>query len=69
MGFIIGTVQSLSIVKDQDFINMINGFNQHYNVPYIKILKDRILLAYEIGKDTLKNQLIQVQDISLTLDA
>src|ERR1043166_4753090 len=26
MGFIIGTVQPLSIIEDPDFINMINGF-------------------------------------------
>src|SRR5947199_13715 len=30
MGFVIGTVQPLSIVEDPDFINMINGFDKIY---------------------------------------
>ncbi|CAB4474016.1 unnamed protein product [Rhizophagus irregularis] len=69
IGFVIGTVQPLSIVEDPDFINMINGFDERYKVPCIKTLKDRIFTAYEIGKNTLKSQFMQVQDISLTLDA
>ncbi|CAB4413086.1 unnamed protein product [Rhizophagus irregularis] len=69
IGFVIGTVQPLSIIEDPDFINMINGFDERYKVPCIKTLKDRIFTAYEIGKNTLKSQFMQVQDISLTLDA
>src|SRR6266540_2734975 len=69
MGFIISTVQPLSILENKDFINMINEFDKRYKVPCVKTFKDRISSAYEIGKDLLKNQLIQLQDISITLDA
>jgi hypothetical protein len=69
MGFVIGTVQPLSIIEDPDFINMVNGFDQRYKVPCTKTLKDRISKTYEVGKVVLKNQFSQVQYISLTLDA
>ena len=69
MGFIIGTVQPLSILEDPDFINMINGFDERYKIPCTKTLKDRISTAYEAGKDMLKNQFMQIQHISLTLDS
>jgi len=69
MGFIIGTVQPLSILEDPDFINMVNGFDERYKVPCTKTLKDRIFTVYEAGKDTLKSQFMQIQHISLTLDA
>src|SRR3989337_1642200 len=69
IGFVIGTIQPLSIVEDSDFINMVNEFDKHYKIPCTKTLKNRISKTYEAGKDTLKNQLIQVQHISLTLDA
>src|SRR5947207_1821537 len=69
MGFIIGTVQPLSILEDTDFINMVNGFDERYKVPCTKTLKDRIFTVYEAGKDTLKSQFMQIQYISLTLDA
>ena len=69
MGFIIGTVQPLSIIEDPDFINMINGFDERYKIPCTKTLKDRIFTAYEAGKDMLKNQFMQIQHISLTLDS
>jgi hypothetical protein len=67
--FVIGTVQPLSIVKNKDFIKMVNGFDLHYKVPYTKTLKDRISSTYEIGVDKIKNQLFQLENISLTLDA
>src|SRR3954464_6384581 len=44
--FVIGTVQPLSIVKDKDFIKMVNGFDLFYKVPCVKTLKDRISSAY-----------------------
>ena len=69
MGFVVGTVQPLSIVEDPDFINMINGFDKRYKIPCYKTLKDRIFTAYEVGKDTLKSQFTQIQHISLTIDA
>ena len=69
IGFIIGTVQPLSVVEDPDFINMINGFDERYKIPCTKTLKDRIYTTYETGKDTLKSQFTQIQYISLTLDA
>ena len=69
MGFVIGTVQPLSIVEDPDFINMINRFDKRYKIPCTKTLKDRIFTTYEVGKDTLKNQFTQIQYISLTVDA
>lgn len=69
IGFVVGTVQPLSIVEDPDFINMINGFDQRYRIPCTKTLKDRISTIYEAGKDALKDQLKEVQHISLTLDA
>jgi hypothetical protein len=69
IGFIIGTVQPLSIVEDQDFIKMVNGFNKRYKLPCTKTLKSRISKTFEVGKNILKNQLTQVEHISLTLDA
>ena len=69
MGFVIGTVQPLSIVEDPDFINMINGFDKRYRVPCTKTLKNRIFTTYEAGIDALKSQFMQIQYISLTLDA
>jgi hypothetical protein len=69
IGFVIGTVQPLSIVEDKDFIKMVNGFDSFYKVPCTKTLKDRISSAYEAGTDKLKNQLLQLENISLTLDA
>jgi len=69
VGFVIGTVQPLSIVEDPDFINMVNGFDERYKVPCTKTLKNRILATYEVGKDVLKDQFTQIQYISLTLDA
>jgi len=69
IGFVIGTVQPLSIVEDSDFINMINKFDKRYKIPCTKTLKNQISKTYEAGKDTLKNQFMQVQHISLTLDA
>jgi hypothetical protein len=69
VGFVVGTVQPLSIVEDPDFVNMINGFDERYKVPCFKTLKDRISTVYETGKDSLKNQLSQIQHVSLTLDA
>ena len=68
IGFVIGTVQPLSIVEDKDFIKMVNGFDSLYKVPCTKTLKDRISLAYKAGVDKLKNQLLQLENISLTLD-
>ncbi|CAB4489292.1 unnamed protein product [Rhizophagus irregularis] len=68
-GFVIGTVQPLNVVEDPDFIKMINGFDKHYKVPCTKTIKNRISKTFEIGKVTLKNQLVQVKHISLTLDA
>lgn len=69
IGFVIGTVQPLSIIEDPDFINMINGFDERYKIPCTKTLKDRISTIYENGKDLLKIKFTQVQHISLTLDA
>ena len=69
IGFVIGTVQPLSIVEDKDFIKMVNGFDSLYKVPCTKTLKDRISSAYEAGVDKLKNQLLRLENISLTLDA
>ena len=69
MGFIIDIVQPLSILEDPDFINMINEFDERYKIPCTKTLKDRISTAYEAGKDMLKNQFMQIQHISLTLDS
>ena len=69
VGFVIGTVQPLSIVEEPDFINMINGFDGRYKVPCTKTLKNRIFTTYEMGKNTLKSQFIQIPHISLTLDA
>lgn len=69
IGFVIGTVQPLSIVEDKDFIKMVNGFDLYYKVPCTKTLKDRISSAYEAGTDKVKNQLLQLENISLTLDA
>ncbi|RIA91927.1 hypothetical protein C1645_821391 [Glomus cerebriforme] len=34
IGFVIGTVQPLSIVEDKDFIKMINGFDCMEELPY-----------------------------------
>jgi len=48
---------------------MINGFGKHYKIPCTKTLKNRISKTFYAGKDTLKNKLIQVEHISLTLDA
>ena len=67
--FVISTVQPLSIVEDKDFIKMVNGFDSHYKVPYIKTLKDQISSTYEAATDKLKNQLLQLESVSLTLDA
>ncbi|GES76347.1 zinc finger BED domain-containing protein 1-like [Rhizophagus clarus] len=39
-----------------------------YKVPCTKTIKSRISKIFEIGKNTLKNQLAQVRHISLTLD-
>ena len=69
VGFVIGTVQPLSIVEDKDFIKMVNGFDLCYKVPCTKVLKDRISSAYEAGIDKVKDQLLQLENISLTLDA
>ncbi|CAB5325836.1 unnamed protein product [Rhizophagus irregularis] len=69
IGFVIGTVQPLNVVEDPDFIKMINGFDKRYKVPCTKTIKNRISKTFEIGKVTLKNQLVQVKHISLTLDA
>src|SRR5581483_5109128 len=69
IGFVVGTVQPLSIVEDLDFIKMINGFDKRYKIPCTKTLKNRISKTFEIEKDTLKNQFVQVEYISLTLDA
>jgi hypothetical protein len=69
VGFIVGTVQPLSIVEEPDFINMINGFDERYRIPCTKTLKDRIFTAYEVGINVLKSQFMQIQYISLTLDA
>jgi hypothetical protein len=69
IGFVIGTVQPLSIVEDADFIKMISGFDKRYKIPCTKTLKSRISKIYEEGKNELKNQLMQVEYISLTLDA
>ncbi|GBC18219.2 hypothetical protein GLOIN_2v1768789 [Rhizophagus irregularis DAOM 181602=DAOM 197198] len=38
-------------------------------VPCTKTLKERISLAYEAGTEKVKNQLLQLENISLTLDA
>ncbi|GES76109.1 zinc finger BED domain-containing protein 1-like [Rhizophagus clarus] len=69
IGFIIGTVQPLNVVEDPDFIRMIKGFDKRYKVPCTKTIKSRISKIFEIGENTLKNQLAQVRHISLTLDA
>jgi len=69
VGFIIGTVQPLSIVEDPDFINMINRFDERYRIPCTKTLKDRIYTTYDGGVNMLKSQFMQIQYISLTLDA
>ena len=69
IGFVVGTMQPLSIVEDKDFIKMVNGFDSYYKVPCTKTLKDRISSAYEAGTDKVKNQLLQLESISLTLDA
>ena len=69
VGFIVGIVQPLSIVEDKDFIKMINGFDSYYKVPCSKTLKDRISSTYEAGLDILRDQLLQLENISLTLDA
>ncbi|CAB5215823.1 unnamed protein product [Rhizophagus irregularis] len=69
IGFVISTVQPLSIVEDKDFIKMVNGFDLFYKVPCTKTLKERISLAYEAGTEKVKNQLLQLENISLTLDA
>ncbi|CAI2199579.1 10954_t:CDS:1, partial [Funneliformis geosporum] len=61
IGFVIGTVQTLSIVENKDFIKMINGFDLYYKVPCSKTLKDRISSAYEAGIDKVKNQLLQLE--------
>ena len=34
---------------------MINGFDKCYKVPCVKILKDRISSAYEMGKISFKD--------------
>ncbi|GES91748.1 zinc finger BED domain-containing protein 4-like [Rhizophagus clarus] len=68
IGFVIGTVQPLSIVEDKDFIKMVNGFDLFYKVPCTKTLKEQISLAYEAGTEKVKNQLLQLENISLTLD-
>ncbi|PKB99306.1 hypothetical protein RhiirA5_429921 [Rhizophagus irregularis] len=57
IGFVIGTVQPLSIVENKDFIKMVNGFDLFYKIPYTKTLKERILLAYEAGTEKIKNLL------------
>ncbi|PKK57820.1 hypothetical protein RhiirC2_824783 [Rhizophagus irregularis] len=57
IGFVIGTVQPLSIVEDKDFIKMVNGFDLFYKVPCTKTLKERISLAYEAGTEKVKNLL------------
>ncbi|GBC01569.1 hypothetical protein RclHR1_42360001, partial [Rhizophagus clarus] len=67
--FIIRTVQPLNVVEDPDFIRMIKGFDKRYKVPCTKTIKSRISKIFEIGKNTLKNQLAQVRHISLILDA
>ena len=69
ISFVIGTIQPLSIVEDKDFIKMINEFDLYYKIPYTKTLKDRILSAYKAETDKVKNQLLQLKSISLTLDA
>jgi hypothetical protein len=69
IGFVIGTVQPLSILEDPDFINMINEFDPRYKVPCTKTLKDQISNTYEEGKVALKIQLAQIQYISLTINA
>lgn len=69
IGFVIGTVQPLSIMEDKDFIKMVNGFDSRYKVPCTKTLKDRISSAYEAGTDTLNEQISQLENISITLDA
>ncbi|CAB4415605.1 unnamed protein product [Rhizophagus irregularis] len=69
IGFVIGTVQPLNVVEDPDFIKMINGFDKRYKVPCTKTIKNRISKTFEIGKVTLKNQLVQVKHISLPLNA
>jgi len=69
IGFVIGTVQPLSIVEEKDFIQMVNGFDLFYKVPCTKTLKERISSAYEAGTENVKNQLLQLENISLTLDA
>jgi len=48
---------------------MVNGFDSHYKIPCTKTLKGRISSAYEAGTDTLKNQLSQLESVSLTLDS
>ena len=48
---------------------MVNGFDERYKIPCTKTLKDQIFTVYEAGKDTLKSQFMQIQHISLTLDA
>jgi hypothetical protein len=40
IGFVIGTVQPLSIVEDKDFIKMLYGFDSRYKSPCTKTLKD-----------------------------
>jgi hypothetical protein len=47
---------------------MVNGFDLQYKIPCVKTLKNRISSTYEEGVHTLKNQLLQLEDISLTLD-
>ncbi|GBB98671.1 hypothetical protein RclHR1_32970001 [Rhizophagus clarus] len=69
IGFIIEIVQPLNVIEDPDFIKMIKGFDKHYKVSCTKTIKSGISKIFEIGKNTLKNQLAQVRHISLTLDA
>jgi hypothetical protein len=48
---------------------MVKGFDTYYKVPCTKTLKDRISSAYDTGTDVVKDQLSQLENLSLTLDA
>src|SRR5437763_16469605 len=56
MGFVIVTVQPLSIVDDTDFINMINGIVKRYRVLCTTHLKNRMYTSYEAGIDAIIRQ-------------
>ncbi|CAG8605083.1 1618_t:CDS:2, partial [Ambispora gerdemannii] len=67
--FIVGTVQSLQLVKAPDFLNFCKKLDSKYKVSVTKILKDEIDFTYHYTYDQVKEEINNSAEyVALTLD-